>query len=434
MAEFPVRIVFVTAMGCDKVPVMEATIISIGAELVSGRCVDTNAAWLSNQLTAVGVEVGRHVTVGDEVETIALVIRAGLDRGGLLIVTGGLGPTPDDRTREGLARAVGRPLVEDPHALAQIEAFFARIDRPMRDSNRVQALLPEGCAALDNPRGTAPGIHFDTPSTQLFALPGVPDEMKAMYQRHVLPVATKLAGGSRSAFADLACFGISEARIGETLADLMAEGRNPQVGTSAADAIITVGVTARGAHEEEAQRLRDADVAEIKRRLAAACLGEATLQESVARLLIESGETVATAESCTGGMLGAKLTEVPGSSAYFIEGAVTYANAAKSKRLGVAMELIDREGAVSEAVCRAMATGCRDSSGSNYALSITGIAGPGGGSAEKPVGLVYVGLAQEAGTEVKKVLFGAHLSRDEIRDRACKVALNMLRLELLSQP
>ena len=157
------------------------------------------------------------------------------------------------------------------------------------------------------------------------------------------------------------------------------------------------------------------------------------MQGSVARLLIESGETVATAESCTGGLLAAMLTEVPGSSAYFIEGVVTYADAAKHTRLGVAMELISREGAVSEAVCRAMATGCRESSGSNYALSITGIAGPAGGSAEKPVGLVYVGLAQEADIEVKKILFGPHLARDEIRDRACKAALNMLRIKLLSQ-
>jgi nicotinamide-nucleotide amidase len=415
---------------------MDAVIISVGTELVIGQCVDTNSAWLSEQLNRLGVNVIRHVTVGDELMRIRTVIEASLAEASLVLITGGMGPTADDLTREALAEALGEPLEERRDALEQIQAFFARWQRSMPESNRRQAMIPRGCSVISNERGTAPGIAYERGERLLFALPGVPAEMKAMFDQTVRPVVRGRTGTATTHEINLRCYGISEAALGDAIADLMARGRNPMVGTTASGAVLTVRIVAHGAHDAAAHVLADADANEVRSRLGHAVFGEGSdvLESAVGRLLALRDETVAVAESCTGGLLGARLTDVPGSSAYFLRGNVTYSNRAKVDLLGVPETLLDDYGAVSEAVARAMAEGCRQRAGADYAVSVTGIAGPTGGTPDKPVGLVFIGLATQGGVEVRRFLFGEHLTRSEIRDRSCKTALNLLRLRLLDTP
>ncbi len=415
---------------------MNAVIISCGTELVTGQCVDTNSAWLSARLTAAGVRVAAHVTVGDDAEELAGAVRKALQEAELVLLSGGLGPTPDDLTREAIASAIDEPLLENTEALAQIVRFFERWQRPMPESNRRQATLPRGCGVIANPRGTAPGIRHVRGDRRLYAFPGVPAEMKAMFEAEVGPLLSQLTGGARTKSACLRCFGISEARLGELLADLMQRGRNPSVGTTASQAILSVRVLAEGDSAEAARRLLSTDVSDIRRRVGSPIFGENddTLEGIVAGLLVAQGKTIAVAESCTGGLLAARLTDVPGSSAYFLRGYVAYSNAAKTELLGVATDLITEQGAVSEPVARAMAAGCRERAGTDYAIAITGIAGPAGGSPDKPVGLIFIALAESTDVRVSRHLLGEHLSREEVRDRACKTALNMLRLRLVLGP
>lgn len=413
---------------------MNATIVSVGTELTSGQCVDTNAAWLSAELTRAGVVVVRHVTTGDDVGRLAAALREALDEVDVVIATGGLGPTADDLTREAIATALEAPLEENAGALGQLRAMFERLQRPFLESNKVQALIPRGCAVIANPRGTAPGIAYSRSGKRLFALPGVPAEMKTMFEAAVIPAIRATTQGGAILWKRLQCFGIGEARLGEVLADLMSRGRNPLVGTTASGGVISVRVQAHGKDEDEARRLAETDAAEVRRRLGRAVFAEedATLAQAVAELLLQQGKTVATAESCTGGLLAKQLTDVPGSSAYFLRGYIAYSNEAKSALLEVSPELILAEGAVSDRVARAMACGCKKAAGTDFALATTGIAGPGGGDpAVKPVGLVYVALAGAEGVEVKRLLLGEHLARTEIRDRASKSALYLLRLQLL---
>ncbi len=415
---------------------MNAIVISCGTELVTGQCVDTNSAWLSTRLTAVGVHVVGHVTVGDDAARLSAAIRRALDEAELVIITGGLGPTPDDLTREAIAEAIHEPLQENAEALSQIRGFFERWQRPMPESNRRQAMTPRGCEVIANSRGTAPGILYRKDHRRLYALPGVPAELKAMFDSALAPMLDELSGGSRIESARLPCFGISEARLGDVLADLMRPGRNPAVGTTASQAILSIRVLAHGSSQAEARRLLDNDVAEIRRRVGEPIFGEGedTLEGVVGALLRARGETISVAESCTGGLLAKRLTDIPGSSDYFLQGYITYSNASKMDLLGVPQALLTEHGAVSEAVARAMAAGCRERAGTDYAIAITGIAGPTGGSPPShPVGLVYIALAHSGGVEVVRHLLGEHLTRDEVRDRACKVALNMLRLQLVAR-
>ena len=414
---------------------MRANIISIGNELLRGQAVDTNSAWLADRLGALGVQVGRHVTVGDDVGRIAEATAEALRDAEVVVLTGGLGPTLDDLTRAGIAQALEVELGENPEALRQIEAFFVRIERLMPETNRLQALVPRGCTVIANPRGTAPGIAAQVGRTQLFALPGVPAEMRVMFEQTITPSLLAAPGGRElTRSLRLQCFGASEAGIGETLADLMQRGLNPEVGTTASGAVISVRINARGASAEAGEALAKETAAEVRRRLGDVVFGEGadTLESVVGRMLTEAGQTLATAESCTGGLLAKCFTDVPGSSAYFLRGYVTYSNHAKVDLLDVPTALLECEGAVSEAVAAAMAQGCRMRAGVDFALATTGIAGPDGGRPpEKPVGLVYVALAAADGVEVERLNLGDYFSRVEIRDRAAKVARNMLRLRLL---
>ena len=413
---------------------MDAFILSIGTELTTGQQVDTNAAWLSAELTRMGIRVLAHITTGDDVGHVRAAISQALGGSQVVILTGGLGPTPDDLTRYAVAEAVARPLVENAETLEWIRAWFNRVQRPMPEANKVQAMIPRGCEVIPNARGTAPGIWYHGEDTDLFALPGVPGEMKAMFLAGVAPVLEPGAGAACGHEARVMCFGISEAKTGELLGDLMSRDRNPLIGTTASRGIISVRIAARGKDESDAKQLAAADLAEVRGLLGEAVFGEGddSLELAVARLLKRHGRTVATAESCTGGLLAKRLTDVPGSSAYFLRGHISYSNQAKSDQLNVPAELIARHGAVSEPVAEAMASGCRTASSSDFALATTGIAGPGGGAPPgKPVGLVYLGFADPANVRVKRLILGEHLTRDEIRDRASSAALNMLRLHLL---
>lgn len=410
-----------------------ACILSIGTELTLGQTVDTNSAWIAAALAALGVRTVHHATVPDEHDAIVRALREAAGRADLVVASGGLGPTEDDLTRAALAEVLGGSLVPDADSLAQIRAFFTARGRDMPPQNEVQALVPEGARPLANAVGTAPGLSAVIGTTAVCCLPGVPSELYAMFATHVAPAVRRSAGGGVILTRTLRTTGLPESEVGLRLRDLMTRGRNPEVGTTAALGLIGVRINATASSAEEARRLLDAADAEICARLGEAVFGrdEETLAHAVGALLIERGATVAVAESCTGGLVGALLTAVPGSSAYFRGGVVAYANEVKSDMLGVPASVLEREGAVSGAVAEALAAGVARLLATDYAVSITGVAGPGGGSPEKPVGLVYAGLHTPAGTTAARHMFGSDATRDAIRQRAAGAALNALRRALL---
>lgn len=414
---------------------VNAVTLSIGHELTVGHTVDTNAAWLARRLAEIGVPVVMHVTAPDDLPTMVREIRRAAELADAVILSGGLGPTADDLTREALADVLGVALEVRPEWVERIRAFFTSRRRTMPEANVVQARFPVGTEPIENTCGTAPGIRATVGRATVFAMPGVPREMEVMFDRDVRPHLAARAGGDVLLCHMLHCYGAGESEIGERISDLMQRGRNPSVGTNVQQTIISIRVLAHSSDRAAAERMLDETRVELRRRLGPLVFGEndETLASAVAALLKSRGRTVTTAESCTGGLLAKCLTDVPGSSAYFIDGVISYANAAKTRLLDVPADLIERHGAVSAAVAEAMARGALGRSGTDYALSITGVAGPDGGTTEKPVGLVYVGLADRGACEVTEHRLGEFLTRMEIRERTCKIALNRLRLALISQ-
>jgi nicotinamide-nucleotide amidase len=411
-----------------------ANILNVGTELTSGITADTNAAWLARALGEVGYVVGEIAVVPDDARAVGGEIARLASSGGVLIVTGGLGPTPDDVTRDGLADAMGVPLERRDELIETIRTFFDSRGRAMPASNELQAMLPIGAEAIANPRGTAPGIVARVGGADVFVLPGVPDEMKAMFQTAVVPRLAS-AGAGVVRWRSLRCFGAGESDMGERLGELMARGRNPLVGITADEAVMTVRIRATAATTTEADFLLGASADAVRARLGPWVFGEGldTLADAVARLLTQTGLSISVAESCTGGLLATRLTDVPGSSVYFRQGFVTYSNESKESVLGVPAKLIAEHGAVSGSVAEAMAVRCREIAATDIALATTGIAGPSGGSAAKPIGLVYVALADAGGATVRETRLGAHLLRDQVRDRSVKVALDWLRRTLMKR-
>jgi len=412
---------------------MRAAILSVGSELTSGQTVDTNSAWLARRLAELGIVAGLHVTVADEPEPLRDEILRAASSADLLLITGGLGPTADDLTRQAVAEALGVPLEPDARSLEQIRAFFTRRRREMPAANEVQALVPRGATPIENTCGTAPGLRARIGRAELFVMPGVPREMQVMYERDVLPALQPAAGGTAILHRVLYAYGAGESIIGERIADLMRRGRNPSVGTTAQQTIIGVRIMAQGPTRAAAANLLERDAEEVRGRLGPLIFGQddPRLSAAVGALLKQRGLTIAAAESCTGGLIAQQLTDIPGSSAYLRESLVTYANESKSRLLGVPAALIETHGAVSAPVAEAMALGCRRGSGADIALSVTGIAGPEGGTAEKPVGLVFVGLADEGGCEVREYRLGDDLARSEVRERSAYAALDRVRRRLL---
>jgi nicotinamide-nucleotide amidase len=408
---------------------MKAVIISVGDELVSGRTVNTNSAYLARKLGERGIETIAHWTVADDRRAISEAIAAAAKIGDVVLITGGLGPTEDDLTRQAMADAMGSCLMLDKACLEEIEEFFRRRGRQMVAANRVQAMIPAGAKAIPNQAGTAPGIAATVAGKPVFVVPGVPHEMERMFTDAVAPLLPREAGVIL--YHTVHTFGQGESDIGTAIADLMARGKNPTVGTTVAGGLVSVRIISRGNDSIHAERLAQETIAEIRHRLGKLVVGteQETMASVVGGLLRARKETLSTAESCTGGMIGQMITAVAGSSDYYLGGVVAYANAVKSQHLAVPPELIARHGAVSEEVAFAMAQGCLAATGSTWALSITGIAGPAGGSEQKPVGLVFIGLAGPNGTTARRNILPG--TRDIVRLRASLTAMNILRLTLL---
>ena len=412
---------------------MKAEIIAIGTELVSGQSLDTNSQWISKALGALGIEVRFHSSVGDDLDENVSVFRTAADRADLIITSGGLGPTQDDLTREALAVVAGVPLVEDAGSLAAIEALFARRNRVMSERNRVQALFPVGAEPLPNAIGTAPGIGMDVGRAWFACLPGVPNEMKRMFEEQVVPrlVERKLAT-RKIVHRKINLFGKGESEIEALALDLTARGRQPEVGITASEATIAFRISAEGTTEAEARALIEPTAALIYERFGDLIVGEGTedVVDAVVRELARTGRTIATAESCTGGLVARMLTAIPGVSEFYPGGVVTYSNQAKARILGVSESLLESAGAVSPEVAAEMARLVRDKFSTDLGIAVTGIAGPTSDSPDHPVGLVYLGLATAETTQTRKLELGPEQPRDVIQQRAAKQALNWARLTL----
>ncbi|MEM9296323.1 MAG: competence/damage-inducible protein A [Planctomycetota bacterium] len=421
-------------------PEPSAVILAIGDELALGQSVDTNSAWLSARLSEVGLMTRRHETVADDQDAIARAIsRAsqGPDAAPLVLVTGGLGPTADDLTREALAQAMGVDLEEDPAAWRDIQAFFEERGRTAPDRNRVQALCPKGGELLENPFGTAPALRAVIGQATLFCLPGVPREMKGLYVQTVGPaVHERFAGGAALATAIVHSFGMGESDVAERLGDLMRRDRNPTVGTTVSKGVCSVRIRARADSPGQAQQLLEQDAQHVRELLGPAVFGQDTdsLAGSTIEALKAAGLAAATAESCTGGLVGAALTDTPGASSAYLGGWVTYHNHLKHQQLGVPQDLLDTHGAVSAPVAVAMAKGALERASADLAVSVTGVAGPDGGTDDKPVGMVFFALADAANGACEAFVTRLPGDRAAVRRRASLLALQLLRLRALGEP
>jgi nicotinamide-nucleotide amidase len=408
----------------------KASIVSIGNELLNGHTTDTNATYICRQLLSVGVPVVSVYAVGDDISKIVEALKRAAADGDIVIATGGLGPTDDDLTRQAFAELLKTELILDERLLEGIRELFKRRGWSMPERNRVQACIPKGAEAIENPIGTAPGILAKTKGRILFALPGVPAEMKMMVENSVLPYLRKQGSSEWTVIKKVRCFGAGESAIAEKLGDLMRRGRNPLVNCTVDTGVISLHVIATAKDKQQAEVMAERDIEQLRAILGELVYGEddQTMAEAVGRELARQRKTVATAESCTGGLVAKLITDIAGSSDYFVGGWVTYSNKAKVERLGVSQELIDKYGAVSEQVAAAMATAAKRIAGSDFAIAITGIAGPGGGTEQKPVGLVYVGVSSDNDCQTERLMLSG--SREMIRMRAALSALNMLRLKL----
>jgi len=408
---------------------IKASIVSVGNEILSGQTVDTNAAHLSARLLSIDVPVVSSYTVRDEIDAIVRGLELASADADVILMTGGLGPTDDDLTRQALAKFLGVELELQNELLEIIEKFFTGRDRQMPQRNKIQAYIPAGAKALAN-IGTAPGIMAESKGKLFFAMPGVPMEMKRMFAESVLPEIERFAGGQAVVVKKLKCFGAGESTIAEMLSTMMQRGRNPLINCTVSSGIITLHIIATAEDKEKAEQMAEKDEKLLQSTLGELIYGVAdqSLAEVVGEKLTRQGKTIAVAESCTGGLLAKLLTDIPGSSKYFTFGWITYSNEAKTSELDVPTELIQDYGAVSEQVADSMARAARKKAGTDYAISITGIAGPTGGTEQKPVGLVYIGVDSENGCDTKRCLFFGE--RQFIRLRAAQTVLNILRLKL----
>ena len=407
----------------------KASIISIGNEVLSGQTVDSNAAYLGRKLLSIGIPVVSSYTISDEIDTIVRSFGFARSDADVVLATGGLGPTDDDLTRQALAKLLGVELQLQDELLQTIQDFFIRRNWQMSSKNKIQAYIPAGAKALVNNLGTAPGIMADVEGKLLFALPGVPSEMKQMFEESVLPELQRFASGQAVVMRKLRCFGTGESNIAELIDPLMQRGRNPLINCTASCGVITLTIAATAKDKDTARQMIEKDEKSLRKKLEGVIYGtdEQTLAEVVGEKLARQKKTIAVAESCTGGLLAKLLTDIPGASSYFTHGWITYSNSAKISELGVPADLIEKHGAVSEQVAQAMARGARKKAETTFAIAVTGIAGPSGATEHKPVGVVYISVDSGFRCETKDFIF-PH-SRDSIRLRAAQTALNMLRLK-----
>jgi nicotinamide-nucleotide amidase len=410
---------------------LTAEIIAIGSELLAPDRTDTNSLWLTEKLNRLGIEVKLKTIVGDDDARLEEAVKDAVRRSKVVITTGGLGPTEDDITRKITARALGRRLLLDETVLAEIRERFRNFGVAMPERNSRQAMVIEEAEVLPNPNGTAPGMFIDHQGTAIVLLPGPPREMRPMFENHVSAKLGGRVGSLRVVRRMLRVAGLGESAVDEKIAPIYTQYDNPQTTILFNHSEIEIHLTARGRTEAEAEALLDRLSEQIEERLGNSVFSFAgeTMEEVVGLKLSVGGYTLSVAESCTGGLIAQRLTDVPGSSKYFIEGVVAYANDAKTRTLDVEPMLLLEQGAVSAAVAEAMAEGIRKRAGTDFGLSVTGIAGPGGGTEEKPVGLVYIALADDVKTEHRK--FQLPGDRNLIRWRASQAALDLLRRRLI---
>ncbi|MFN3689836.1 MAG: competence/damage-inducible protein A [Fimbriimonadales bacterium] len=404
---------------------MQVELISIGTELLLGQIVDTNAAWLSARLAEIGVGVYRRTTVGDNLGRIVAVLHEALARADGVITIGGLGPTDDDLTRTAMAQILGEPLVLDAGEAARLKAFFAARGREANERQLRQAMRPVSAQPLPNPNGTAPGLYAEFQGKPIFALPGPPNEFEPMARTHVLPRLAAQTGGQVIRSRVLRLCGIGESDAEAQVSDL-ARSENPTLAPLAKLGEVHLRITARADSPNTAETMINQMEQAVRARLGAYIYGvdETTLEQAVVQSLLEAGQSLVVAESCTGGLLGHRITSVAGSSAVFLGGVVSYSNALKETLVGVPRTVLETHGAVSEPTARAMAQGIRERLGGWWGIGITGIAGPSGGTPDKPVGLVYIGVSDPQATVVKRQIFAG--DRATIKYRATQYALWLL--------
>jgi len=410
---------------------MRAEILAVGSELLMPPRVETNAVYLTGQLLQIGVSVLARTTIADDAGALESALRAALARADVVIATGGLGPTEDDLTREAAAAALGRPLQRQAALVDELAARFARYGKVMAPVNEKQADVIEGAVVLPNPRGTAPGQRVEHDGRLLILLPGPPKEMQPMFEQQVLPFLRERAHGTVLHRRVLRIASMGESDVEQLVAPVYTRFTNPRTTILGGPGQVELHLVAEGSTAAAAEAAAEALAAAIRERLPGRIYSEdgRELHEVVAALLRERGVSLALAESCTGGLVAARLTEVPGASAFLERGYVTYSDRSKSELLGVDPGLIAAKGAVSEEVARAMAAGARRAAGADAAVAITGIAGPDGGSPEKPVGLVFLALDGTLGERVRRAHFPG--DRERVRHQAVQAALEMLRVGLL---
>jgi nicotinamide-nucleotide amidase len=411
---------------------MQAEILAVGEELLAPGRVETNSLYLTERLAAIGVPVGFRGIVGDEEGRIAAAIRNALERSDLVLVSGGLGPTADDRTRESACRALGIEMRLDPEILDGLSKRFAKRGMEMPDVNRKQAMVPEGAAVLENRRGTAPGLFLSTPRGRILVLlPGPPRELEPMFEEQVMPRLKAVAGETFYRTRKLWVAGLPESSVEQKIVATYRAYENPLTTILAAPGQVEIRLTARARSAGEADALNEELAFKLRSILGDHLFSEReeSLEAVVGSLLLEAGMRIAVAESITGGLIAHRLTQVPGASRYFDTGFVTYSNESKTALLGVTPDLFRRVGAVSEEVALAMARGALEHAAADIAVSVTGIAGPTGGSDEKPVGLVYIGLATRASARAERRQFPGE--RRQVKRWTAQTALDLVRLELL---
>lgn len=406
---------------------MIVELISVGTELLLGNIVNTNAAYLAEQCAALGLSCYYQSVVGDNAQRLGAVLRSALERSDIVILSGGLGPTTDDLTKEIAAEVMAMPLVMDAHSLERIESFFAARGLEMTENNKKQALIPQGAMVLDNDNGTAPGLILKKEGKHVILLPGPPNELVPMFEKSVREYLDLLEPGIIYSRTVKIC-GIGESKAADMIQDLIDGQTNPTVAPYAKTGEVHLRVTARAEDEKEARQLVKPVVKELKNRFGSdiyATEGEVTLEKAVVDLLLANELTVSAIESCTGGLLSARLINIPGVSEVFKSGYITYSNKAKRKLVGVKKSTLHKYGAVSEQVAKEMANGSAMLTKSDVTVSVTGIAGPDGGTVQKPVGLVYIGCCVRGKTVVKEYHFMG--SREKIRDAAVSAALTLMR-------
>ena len=410
---------------------MRAEIISVGTEILLGDIVNTNTQFLAKELASIGREVYRQEVIGDNEDRLLGILEEALKRSDMVITTGGLGPTKDDLTKETACKFFNMDLELHEKSLKQLEEYFSRMGRKIVESNYKQVYFPKEAIVLPNPNGTAPGAILEKNNKYIVILPGPPKEMKPMYLNHVRPYLIKKGDGIIESKV-VRVLGIGESMAAEKLKEFIENGVNPTVAPYAKEEDVIFRITAKAEREEEALKLIEPVKNKVKEILGEDVYGEGedtTIEKVVGDLLIKNNLKISTAESCTGGMIASRLVSISGISDAFLEGAVTYSNEAKVRTLNVKEETLKKYGAVSEETAREMAEGIAKRTGSDIAVVTTGIAGPGGGTEEKPVGLVYIGLYYKGEVFVYKNVFNGN--RQEVRTKATVRALDIVRRKIM---